>query len=106
VICSSTLVEDVPAADTFTVEDVCAVRSIGQDKITVDIMFEVKFVKSTMLKYLIESNTNTEMTKWLDEFFKVMKQVKLFSKKCILIYTPILSSPLYINLISFKNNII
>jgi len=50
VLCSSTHLEDVPAADTFSVEDVCIVRTAGADKVTVSISFEVKFVKSTMLK--------------------------------------------------------
>ena len=34
----------------------------------------MKFVKSTMFKYLIESSTNSEMAKWLEEFQVVMKQ--------------------------------
>ena len=61
--------EDVPAADTFSVEDVLIVKSIGEDKINIDITFEVKFIKSTMFKYVIESNTNSEMTKWLEAFY-------------------------------------
>ncbi len=59
----------MPAADTFSVEDVLIVKSIGEDKINIDITFEVKFIKSTMFKYVIESNTNSEMTKWLEAFY-------------------------------------
>jgi len=82
VLCSSTLVEDVPAADTFAVEDVCFVRSLGADKVSVDLGFEVKFVKSTMLKFLIESNTNGEMTKWMEEFSKVLVKVSKYLPYC------------------------
>jgi len=59
----------VPAADTFSVEDVLIIKSIGEEKINIDITFEVKFIKSTMFKYVIESNTNSEMTKWLEAFY-------------------------------------
>jgi hypothetical protein len=74
-LCSSTLVEDVPAADTFSVEDVCVVRSLDAGRISVELGFEVKFVKNTMLKFLIESNTNSEMSKWMEEFSKVLIKV-------------------------------
>ncbi len=59
----------MPAADTFSVEDVLIIKSIGEEKINIDITFEVKFIKSTMFKYVIESNTNSEMTKWLEAFY-------------------------------------
>jgi hypothetical protein len=39
-------------------------------QIDVEISFEVKFVKSTMIKWAIESNTVSEMKKWIDKFFK------------------------------------
>lgn len=83
-ICSSTLVEDVPAADTFSVEDVCVVRSLDAGRISVDLGFEVKFVKNTMLKFLIESNTNSEMTKWMEEFSKVLVKVSFYYYFCVI----------------------
>jgi len=67
IVCSSTLLEDVPCADCFSVDDLCAVV-VKDGKLEIEISFEVKFIKSTMLKYMIESNTNTEMTKWLNKF--------------------------------------
>ena len=77
IVHSSTRLEDVPAADTFTVEDVVTVRKPKPDECSgdvnahsvVEISFEVRFIKSTFLKYMIESNTNTEMKKWLEKFF-------------------------------------
>ena len=69
-VCSCTKLEDVPSADTFSVDDMLAVTSIeGGTKVMVEINFQVTFIKSTMLKYMIETNTNTEMKKWLDNFF-------------------------------------
>jgi hypothetical protein len=69
-VISSTRLEDVPAADTFSVDDIVAVRAIEGGKVEVEICFQVTFIKSTILKYMIESNTNSEMTKWLQKFFK------------------------------------
>ena len=88
IVHSSTRLEDVPAADTFTVEDVVTVRRPDAHEIlrgegegegegdgeggahsdrciVVEISFEVRFIKSTFLKYMIETNTISEMTKWL-----------------------------------------
>ena len=68
ILCSSTLLEDVPCADCFSVDDLCAVIVKPDGKLEIELSFEVKFIKSTMLKYMIESNTNTEMKKWLEKF--------------------------------------
>ena len=83
IVHSSTRLEDVPAADTFTVEDVVAVRKPTTEECDgdinahamVEISFEVRFIKSTFLKYMIESNTNTEMKKWLLNFFNHIKGI-------------------------------
>ena len=69
VVCSSTRLEDVPAADTFSVEDMLAVHIIDDENVFVEITFEVKFIKSTLFKYVIESSTNAEMGKWLEVYF-------------------------------------
>jgi hypothetical protein len=73
IVCSSTHLEDVPAADCFSVEDVISVKKAYKEgenpKIDVQISFEVKFVKSTMMKYFIESNTETQVTKEKHRFY-------------------------------------
>lgn len=68
VICSSTRLEDVPAADTFSVDDMLSVEA-ADDGVRVQITFEVKFLKTTMFRYLIDKSTTSEMTKWLEVFF-------------------------------------
>jgi hypothetical protein len=80
--------EDVPAADTFSVEDMIAVRfltllpcvpriplmthcdttviqvkSLGPNEVSVEANFEVKWIKSTIFRRMIESNTNPDVTK-------------------------------------------
>jgi hypothetical protein len=85
IVSSSTRLEDVPAADTFTVEDVVTVRrpepgeiqGAVERHVIVEISFEVCFIKSTFLKYMIEASTNTEMTKWLQQFYSHLRVVVL-----------------------------
>lgn len=40
----------------------------------VEITFQVTFLKSTFLRAIIESNTNSEMKKWLEAFFNHLKR--------------------------------
>lgn len=86
ILYSCTRLEDVPSAQCFSVDDVVVVKNIGTDsnspKIEVDISFQVTFIRSTMMKYIIESSTNSEMTKWLDNFAKnnFKKHTEIFLK--------------------------
>lgn len=43
---------------------------------TIDITFCVQFVKSTMLKYFIETSTNPEVAKWQETYLKHLKKVR------------------------------
>jgi len=74
ILYSSTRLEDVPAADTFSVDDVLAVNKITETSINVEITFQVSFLKSTYMKYIIERSTNSEMSKWLETFFNHLKR--------------------------------
>ncbi|RYH10239.1 DUF4782 domain-containing protein, partial [archaeon] len=71
---SSTRLEDVPAADTFSVDDTLEVTASG-DSVVVSISFQVTFLKSTFLRAMIEGPTNSEMKKWLNSFFEHLKAV-------------------------------
>jgi hypothetical protein len=74
--------EDVPAADTFTVDDALEVTALpsadgsssSSSSVTVTISFQVTFVKSTFLRAMIESPTNSEMKKWMAAFFEALKR--------------------------------
>jgi hypothetical protein len=57
------------------VVNVNQVVSLGPNEVQVSLTFEVKFVKSTMFRRIIESSTNTEMMKWLVDFFAYLKKV-------------------------------
>mmetsp|Transcript_23647 Transcript_23647/g.52548 ORF Transcript_23647/g.52548 Transcript_23647/m.52548 type:complete len:219 (-) Transcript_23647:117-773(-) len=74
ILCSSTRLEDVPAADTFSVEDTLVIRVLDETTVSVEITFQVHFLKSTMMKYIIEKSTNGEMARWLETFSNYLKK--------------------------------
>ena len=78
VLNSSTHLEDVPAADTFSVNDCLAVSAEDECSVKVEISFAVVFIKSTFLKAMIEGPTNSEMKKWMAAFFENLKKVMHF----------------------------
>ena len=69
VIMTSTRMEDIPAGNTFSVDEALIARNIGANRVAVDMSFEVKFIARTILKLAIESNTNADMKKWVKAFF-------------------------------------
>eukprot|EP00981_Chlorochromonas_danica_P014046 scaffold7245_cov197-Ochromonas_danica.AAC.6 len=80
-LCSCTHLEDVPAADCFSVDDTLEVASaVGGSGVLVTISFQVTFVKSTMMKSLIVGPTNSEMKKWMTTFFDYLKKACADSK--------------------------
>mmetsp|Transcript_29962 Transcript_29962/g.41168 ORF Transcript_29962/g.41168 Transcript_29962/m.41168 type:complete len:228 (-) Transcript_29962:59-742(-) len=72
---SSTRLKDVPYADSFTVDDVLMVQILTAKSVKVSISFQVTFTKSTMLGFIIEANTNREMSHWLRSYFAHLKHV-------------------------------
>lgn len=71
----------MPAADSFSVDDVLCVEALSPSSVRVDITFQVTFVKSTLMRYLIEKSTNAEMIKWLEIFFAHLKKIALLFKE-------------------------
>ena len=69
IVMSSTRCEDIPAGNTFSVEEAVVVRTLGANRVAIDMSFEVKFLLRTILKMAIESNTNTDMRRWVKAFF-------------------------------------
>lgn len=49
-------------------------KVIEGNKISFEITFQVSFVKSTYMKYIIERSTNGEMSKWLETFAANIKK--------------------------------
>eukprot|EP00604_Paraphysomonas_vestita_P002774 CAMPEP_0174820784 /NCGR_PEP_ID=MMETSP1107-20130205/4821_1 /TAXON_ID=36770 /ORGANISM="Paraphysomonas vestita, Strain GFlagA" /LENGTH=445 /DNA_ID=CAMNT_0016036771 /DNA_START=318 /DNA_END=1652 /DNA_ORIENTATION=+ len=74
-VCSSTRMEDVPAADTFTVEDCVSVKSTGPKEVLVEANFDIKWLKSTFFRRVIEGGTLPDVTKWLETYLIKMKDI-------------------------------
>jgi hypothetical protein len=51
------------------------VHTTADNKINVEITFQVTFLKGTMMKYIIERSTNVEMMKWLEVFYNHLKKI-------------------------------
>lgn len=49
-------------------------KAIDGNKVSFEITFQVSFVKSTYMKYIIERSTNGEMSKWLETFAAQVKK--------------------------------
>lgn len=49
-------------------------KATDDNKVSFEITFQVSFLKSTYMKYLIERSTNTEMSKWLENFALQLKK--------------------------------
>jgi len=81
ILCSSTRLEDVPYADSFSVDDTLIVKASGDDSVTIEISFQVQFLKNTMMKYFIEKSTNGEMAKWLEVFASHLKKITELKKE-------------------------
>lgn len=83
VVASSTRLEDVPSADCFSVDDVLMVHADGAQQVSINISFEVAFVKSTMMRTFIEGPTEREMKKWLETFFQHLQDIVVVKKDIV-----------------------
>jgi hypothetical protein len=55
---------------------IAQIKKIDAHSVSITITFCVQFVKSTMMKYFIESNTTPEVQKWQEAYFKHLKKVR------------------------------
>eukprot|EP01039_Chlorochromonas_danica_P010075 gene10075-11151_t len=75
ILYSVTKLEDVPAADAFSVDDLLGAYVVGENKIMIEISFQSTWVKSSFMRYLIDINTNSEMTKWMEALYEHFRKV-------------------------------
>jgi hypothetical protein len=62
------------------------IKKIDAHSVSITITFCVQFVKSTMMKYFIESNTTPEVQKWQEAYFKHLKKVRGYTGCAMLCY--------------------
>lgn len=63
-----TIVVGVPIADCFHVDDRILVEATPEGGVTVRAMFQVRFVKNTMLKNIVRSTTNSEFKEFFAKY--------------------------------------
>jgi len=73
-----TVVEEVPMADCFVVNDRLWVREAeGENEgCVVSVTFQIKFVKGTMFRRIIETQTRKEYVSYYDQFASMIRSLK------------------------------
>ena len=86
---NKTVVEGIPAADTFSVDDFWHIKSDGMDSVILSVNFEINFTKRTMFKNIIEKSVLRETRAWLLGYSTMTlealangKEIAIASKKC------------------------
>jgi len=69
---TSSEVQDVPLTDCFYLDDRLLVEANGHGGVTVNLRFEVRFIKSTMFRRIIERTTKDEFLKGTERFRQKM----------------------------------
>eukprot|EP00612_Vaucheria_litorea_P003431 CAMPEP_0171465952 /NCGR_PEP_ID=MMETSP0945-20130129/8886_1 /TAXON_ID=109269 /ORGANISM="Vaucheria litorea, Strain CCMP2940" /LENGTH=448 /DNA_ID=CAMNT_0011993785 /DNA_START=624 /DNA_END=1967 /DNA_ORIENTATION=- len=73
---TTTYLEDVPMSDYFQLEDRCTVTSVGEatQVLAANVVMEIKFIKSTMVKGIIENRSLGESKEVWVKFFEMAKK--------------------------------
>jgi len=76
VINTSTQLEDIPYSDCFFVQDRLCARKINENTCKVVISMDVKFLKKTMMKSMIEKKTKVDTADFFKEYFDFLQRPK------------------------------
>lgn len=68
-----TMVQGVPGADCFRVEDRWIVESVDDSSVKLSVYFQVVFTKRTMFKPIIQKNVKAETKKWFHGYAKFLR---------------------------------
>jgi hypothetical protein len=75
---TKTYVSDVPMTDCFYVADLVRVESKstenGEKKVVVHMLFDIRFVKSTMFQSIIQRTTKSELQKFLTSYSQFLSR--------------------------------
>jgi hypothetical protein len=80
---NSTVVEGIPAADCFRIEDVWIIQRdpTSSCRLVLTVSFRMVFTKRTMLKSLIQRNIRQETKNWFKGYTTMLQQVLASSQK-------------------------
>jgi VAD1 Analog of StAR-related lipid transfer domain len=76
-----TIVEGIPAADSFSVHDFWKIEAQGANHVIVSARFAPRFNKRTMLKSLIEKNILRETKEWFSGYSRMILGVSQCEKQ-------------------------
>eukprot|EP00566_Odontella_aurita_P013252 CAMPEP_0113533156 /NCGR_PEP_ID=MMETSP0015_2-20120614/4447_1 /TAXON_ID=2838 /ORGANISM="Odontella" /LENGTH=472 /DNA_ID=CAMNT_0000432175 /DNA_START=432 /DNA_END=1847 /DNA_ORIENTATION=- /assembly_acc=CAM_ASM_000160 len=71
---TKTMIEDIPMSDYFYVEDRILVEPLLEGGVSLTALFEMRFVKNTMLRKIIENTTKQEYLKYWKGFADMAKR--------------------------------
>jgi hypothetical protein len=71
---TNTFVEDVPMTDCFFVAEMIRVERVGDNKVSISMLIDIRFVKSTMFKSIITRTTKTEVKKSMQDLANYMSK--------------------------------
>lgn len=93
---TSSRVHDVPLTDCFYLDDRLLVQSTEDGGIVLTLRFEIRFIKSTMFRRIIERTTKDEFLKGADRFRKLLADFisdKADVEKTSTVLAPAISPP-------------
>ncbi len=68
-----TIVNGVPGADCFRVEDRWSIESLSESSVQLTVTFQIVFSKRTMFKPIIQKNVKIETKKWFQGYAKFLR---------------------------------
>jgi hypothetical protein len=93
---TSSRVHDVPLTDCFFLDDRLLVESTEDGGVLLSLRFEIRFIKSTMFRRIIERTTKDEFLKGANRLGQVLAESipdKLSKEEIITVSPPVISSP-------------
>lgn len=82
---NKTVVEGIPAADTFSVDDYWYIKSDGLDAVLLSVKFEINFTKRTMFKNIIEKSVLRETRNWLLGYSTMIREALENGKEAVVV---------------------
>jgi len=82
-ICTTTLTKGVPVSDCFHIEDRILVESQSDDGVSISIAFDLRFVKYTLLRRIVECTTKKDVNEFHRTYVEFLKRGLITNKDTI-----------------------
>ena len=78
---NTTVVEGVPSADAFYVQDNWIVEAVNEDEVVLTVRFGTRFTKRALFKGLIEKNILKETTDWFKGYADMVQKASVTKRE-------------------------